>query len=150
MVRSQRLKPIKKMAQTKEKSAAKALGESLEKQRVENSKLEQLECYKKEYLNEMEYKIRQGVTGATLQHYHHFLNKIDQAIIQQNEVLKQCGEQLSYVQGQWQDKRSRSRAITQVMDKMQDSEKKIINKKEATQNDELSTQAFLRNQTKTI
>ena len=146
MVRSKRLKPIRKMAQDKEKAAAQALGQSLELQTTEQQKLTQLKQYRQEYLAEMMQKVATGINGASLQHYHHFLNKIDEAISQQDEVLCRCGEKLTASQGEWRDKRSHAKAITQVMDKMSSRERKALDKKEANQNDELSTQAFLRRQ----
>lgn len=145
MTRSQRLNPIKKIARKNEKSAAKALGKSLENQRNENEKLAQLKIYRQEYLVEMESKVKQGITGARLQQYHQFLSKIDFAITQQNEVITSCNEQLSMSQGHWQEKRGRTKAITQVMDTMKTKENQAMNKRETIQNDEISTQAFLRN-----
>jgi len=144
MVRSKRLKPIKDLAKNNEKVAAAELGQSLEKQRSENQKLEQLFAYRREYLHEMEVRVKQGMTGATLQRYHHFLAKLDLAIAQQQEALELTRKQLDASQDLWQEKRSRSKAISQVMDKMAVEEQREQDKKEARQIDEMSTQAFLR------
>lgn len=146
MVRSKRLKPIKELAKNREKLAAQELGHSLESQKLENQKLEQLTQYRNQYLADMEQKVRQGVSGATLQRYHQFLAKLDLAIDQQNDVLRRCSDRIDESQGNWQDKRSRTKVISQVMDKMAVKEQIAITKKEAHQSDELSTQAFLRRQ----
>ena len=96
----------------------------------------------------MEVKVKQGVTGATLQRYHQFLAKLDLAIKQQKDALHLSSQQLDQSQVRWQDKRSRTKAISQVMDKMAVKEKVELDKKEAKQVDEMSTQAFLRTQSR--
>ena len=146
MVRSKRLEPIRKLAKNKEKKAAEELGASLELQKLENQKLVQLETYRSEYLEGMEEKIRQGVSGATLQQYHQFLNKLELAISQQKDVLVQCQQKIEHNQGQWKDDHNRHKAIGQVMQSFQDKEQKQKLKKESNQNDEISTQSFIRRQ----
>jgi flagellar FliJ protein len=146
MDRSKRLKPIRKLAQNKEKNAAQELGHALEIQKHELNKLEQLKQYRIEYLDQMQVKVNQGVTGATLQQYHQFLNKLDLAISQQNNVVEQCVTQLETTKAHWQSKRSEAKAISQVMDKMAVKEQQVKDKKESNQTDEMSTQAFLRRQ----
>lgn len=144
MVRSKRLNPIKKLAKNKEKAAAQALGSSLERQKAEDNKLQQLYQYRHEYLVEMEDKVKAGISGAALQRYHMFLAKLDQAIEQQKDVLQLSNNQLNASQSNWQDKRNRTKAISQVMDKMEQQENVAAEKKEVKLNDEISTQAFLR------
>ena len=146
MIRSKRLKPIKKLAQNKEKTAAQELGHALDVHKHELNKLQQLKQYRIEYLEQMQVKISQGVSGSTLQQYHQFLNKLDLAINQQNNVTEQCESQLALTKEQWQSKRSKAKAITQVMDKMTVNEQHAKDKRESNQSDEMSTQAFLRRQ----
>ena len=144
MVRSKRLSPIKALAQNGEKVAAQALGSSLQKQQLEEQKLQQLFQYREEYLQEMDTRVRAGISGATLQRYHHFLAKLDSAIKQQQETLNRTNKQLNVSQDHWQTQRSRTKAISQVMEKMAIKEQADEGKKEVKRADELSTQAFLR------
>ncbi len=147
MVKSKRLTPIKKLALNKEKEAAQALGLSLEMKEVELQKLAQLEQYRLEYLADMENKIKQGLSGSTLLQYHHFLSKLDLAITQQKTVLVACEDKLTTVKDNWQNKRSKAKVISQVMEKMVVQEQKKTEKRESMQSDELSTMAFIRRQT---
>ncbi|TQV75334.1 flagellar export protein FliJ [Aliikangiella marina] len=144
MVRSKRLNPIKTLAKNKEKAAAQALGNSIERQKVEDQKLQQLYQYRHEYLLQMESKVKSGISGSELQRYHLFLAKLDSAIEQQKDVLMVSAKQLDASQSHWQEKRNRTKAISQVMEKMQNQEKFDASKKEAKASDEISTQAFLR------
>lgn len=146
MTRSKRLTPIKKLAENKAKAAAQALAECIEIDKIESQKLQQLQQYRLEYLVSMEAKIQQGVQATTLVQYHQFLSKLDLAIEQQRNVLKQNNIQLENCQNQWRDKRGKAKAIDQVMEKMAVNEEKILLKKESAQSDEMSTQAFLRRQ----
>ena len=144
MVRSKRLNPIKELAKNKEKAAAQALGSSIERQKLEDQKLQQLNQYRHEYLVEMEHKVKAGISGAELQRYHLFLAKLDSAIDQQKDVLQVSNKQLDASQNHWHDKRKRTKAISQVVEKMQQQEKIDANKQETKVSDEISTQAFLR------
>lgn len=144
MSASGRLKPIKRIADKKEKVAAEALGKSVENSKQQQNKLEQLKNYRTEYLTSMLIKTEQGMSGDQLHQYHQFLNKLDSIISQQNEAVQQSNYDLSECQTQWQSDNSRASAIGKVICNKQENEAQIANKKEAAQLDEMSTQAFLR------
>lgn len=146
MDRSKRLTPIKQLAQNNEKNAAQSLARALDSQKRESSKLEQLFQYRLEYLNQMDVQIKNGINGTKLQQYHLFLAKLDAAINHQKAVLETSGKQLDRSKSQWQQKHNKTEAISQVMDKMAIKEKKVLDKRESSQNDEISTQAFIRRQ----
>lgn len=144
MKSSQRLKPIKKIADNKEKKAAQSLGKSVQHCQLQADKLTQLVSYRIEYVASMSAKTLQGISGDQLQQYHQFLTKLDIAIGQQQLVVQQSEQQLSQNQHQWQSDNSRASAIAKVISKLKDKEVQASNKEEASQHDELSTQAFLR------
>ena len=146
MQRSKRLTPIKELAQNNEKNAAHALASALEKQKRESDKLEQLFQYRIEYLQQMEVQIKKGINGTKLQQYHLFLSKLDSAISHQKNVFESCVKQLDRTKNNWQQKHCKTEAISQVMNKMAVKEQNVLDKREAKQNDEISTQAFIRRQ----
>jgi len=141
---SRRLKPIKKLADNKEKKAAQNLGKSVELRKLNLDKLGQLVNYRAEYLQSMIVKTQQGMTGDKLQQYHLFLTKLDTAIEQQKTVVQQNEDALSKSKSDWQSDNSRANAINKAMKQLQHKELKAGDKKESKQVDELSTQAFLR------
>lgn len=146
MTSSKRLEPIKKLANNQEQKAAKALGTAIELKKNEERKLNQLLQYQKEYLTGMESKVKLGVSGAMLQSYHQFLNKIEVAISQQKNVLIECEERITTSQGRWKNDHSRNNAIGQAISKIKVKEQKLENKEERAQADELSTIAFIQRQ----
>ena len=141
---SRRLKPIKKLADNKEKKAAQNLGKSVELRKQNLDKLGQLVNYRAEYVHSMAVKTQQGMTGDKLQQYHLFLTKLDTAIKQQQLVVQQNEAALSKNKSDWKSDNSRASAIDKAMKHLQNKELKAIDKKELKQVDELSTQAFLR------
>ncbi|MBV1910156.1 MAG: flagellar export protein FliJ [Kangiellaceae bacterium] len=141
---SKRLQPIKKLADNKEKEAAQNLGKSLELRKMQLNKLAQLRNYRTEYVNSMSMKTQQGMYGDQLQQYHLFLTKLDTAIGQQQLVVNESEQNLSKSQDNWRSDSSRANAITHAIDKMKIKENSDKNKIESSQNDEMSTQAFLR------
>lgn len=141
---SQRLKPIKKLADNKQKVAAISLGKSLENCNQQVDRLEQLIAYKVEYLATMSFKTRQGISGSRLQQYHQFLTKLDSAIKQQRLAVQQGENSLAQCKTDWQTDNSRAKVIGKVINKFKANETKAADKKESAQLDEMSTQAFLR------
>jgi len=141
---SKRLKPIKKLADNKQKAAAQTLGKSMEMRKFQIQKLNQLVSYRAEYVNSMALKTQQGMSGDQLQQYHQFLTKLDTAIDHQKVVVSESEQQMSQNQDQWRSKNSRANAIGKAIDQLKQKEVKASDKKEATQIDELSAQAFLR------
>jgi len=141
---SQRLKPIKKLADSREKLAAQSLGKSVEARRLESERLEQLLVYRNEYLLSMAHKSEEGMSGDQLHQYHQFLTKLDAAIKQQKNVLSDSEQSLVKRKENWKDDNGRATAIDKAIKKLESKELNIRNKKESVQVDELSTQAFLR------
>jgi flagellar protein FliJ len=141
---SKRLKPIKKLAESKEKAAAQSLGKSVEYQKMQMNKLAQLMNYRAEYVRSMSEKTQQGMYGDQLQQYHLFLTKLDTAIQHQEKVVAESEQSLAESQDNWRMDNSRTNAISSAIDKMKAKENKQQEKRENAQIDELSTQAFLR------
>ncbi|MCF6193918.1 MAG: flagellar export protein FliJ, partial [Kangiellaceae bacterium] len=141
---SQRLKPIKKLADNKEKTAAQNLGKSVENRKQQIDKLTQLTNYRTEYMDNMTAQTQQGINGEKLQQYHHFLNKLDTAIEHQNSIVYQSEQHVSQSQQNWKSDNSRASVISKVIKNMKNKEVRAQEKQEANQIDELSTQAFLR------
>ena len=141
---SQRLRPIKKLADNKKKTAAQSLGKSVENRKQQIDKLNQLVNYRSEYMDNMTAQTQQGMNGEKLQQYHHFLHKLDTAIEHQNTIVSQSEQHVSQSQKNWKSDNSRASAITNAIKNMKDKEVRAQEKQEANQTDELSTQAFLR------
>ncbi len=144
MSSSKRLKPIKQLAENKQKAAAQTLGKSVEYRKLQLNKLAQLRNYRAEYVNSMSQKTQQGMFGDQLQQYHLFLTKLDTAIKHQEQVVEESEQSLVESQDNWRADSSRANAISSAIDKMKTKENQQQEKRENAQVDELSTQAFIR------
>lgn len=144
MSSSKRLKPIKQLAENKEKEAAQNLGKSVEYRKLQLNKLAQLRNYRAEYLKSMSQKTQQGMFGDQLQQYHLFLTKLDTAIHHQEQVVEESEQSLVESQDNWRADSSRANAISSAIDKIKVKENQQQEKRESAQVDELSTQAFIR------
>ncbi len=144
MSSSKRLKPIKQLAENKEKKAAQNLGKSVEYRKLQLNKLAQLRNYRAEYVNSMSQKTQQGMFGDQLQQYHLFLTKLDTAIQHQEQIVAQSEQSLVESQDNWRADSSRANAISSAIDKMKTKENQQKEKRENAQVSELSTQAFIR------
>jgi len=144
MKSSQRLKPLKTLADNKEKTAAQNLGKSVQNKHQQLEKLAQLVKYRSEYVESMSLRTQQGMTGEKLQQYHQFLSKLDTAIEHQKTLVVQSEQNVSQSQKNWQSDNGRASAINKVMTNIETQETRAKDKQESKQTDELSTQAFLR------
>jgi flagellar FliJ protein len=141
---SKRLKPIKKLADNKEKVAAQTLGNSVEQRKLQLDKMNQLINYRVEYIESMTNKGQQGISGDQLHQYYAFLTKLDTAIAHQKQVVEQSEITVSRNQSTWKSDNSRANVLSKVIKTMKGKEEKEINNKENSHLDEMSTQAFLR------
>ncbi len=144
MKSSQRLKPIKTLADNKEKTAAQNLGKSVKDRHQQIEKLTQLVGYRSEYMQNMTVRTQQGMSGEKLQQYHQFLSKLDTAIDHQNSLVTQSEQSVSQNQKNWRSDNGRASAINKVITNLKIKETRKQDKQDADRVDELSTQAFLR------
>lgn len=138
MVPSKRLRPVKRVAESRESAAARVLGDTQKKMRHQEAKLEDLRRYHKEYLERFETTARQGMAASQMQEYRLFLEKLDSAIKEQEKVVLASKSECLSRKEQWQEKRVRTQALGKVMDRFQSAELKALEKREQDEMDDRS------------
>lgn len=88
MTKSQRLRPVVKITEKKERSAAIIVGESRRVLDEQVIKLEHLETYLEEYRDTFRILGETGLTVQKMQEYRIFLANLEAAVIQQQSVVK--------------------------------------------------------------
>ncbi len=136
MIPSERLKPVRNIAQTKERDAAKALGSAQRLLQDEESKLEQLRQFHQEYLQRFEASARVGMTVAQLLEYQAFMAKLKLAIEQQVAAVESQRQQKNLSQQKWQAKHSRTEALGKVIARYRREEVQSRERREQQESDE--------------
>jgi flagellar protein FliJ len=145
MKKSARLQPVRKLADNKAKSAAIEMAEAQQSHSAHQQKLTDLKQYKIEYLEQFQERAKAGISAGQLQQYQQFINQLDAAIKQQQDIVSSAGQQLSHKQANWRDKHTHKQAVDKVVGRFKQQELHKENKQEQAQTDEHNTQQAQRN-----
>ena len=141
MTRSKRMQPVQQLAQSREKQAAQRFGESQQYLQAQQAKLEELRAYRDQYTRDFEASGGAGLGAARMRDYRIFLNRLSEAIRQQEAVIAQCCAQHQQSRQRWLDSRGRSRALEKLVDQYRQEEHKSQDRKEQKEQDD-RTQSF--------
>jgi len=133
---SKRFKPIQKIATHKERKAAAALGESLKQREAAQAQLDDLRQYRAEYLERFSGATQAGLSSRQIIEYQVFITKLETAITQQEEIVSQSQQACDSSKAQWRGRYTKSKAMENVVGRMQKAERKDINRKEQSESDD--------------
>jgi len=133
---SKRLSPVQRVAQSREQKAARIMGESQKHLQAEETKLLQLKQYHAEYLARFETAARKGLSSAQMQEYRAFLDKLDQAIGQQERVVAARKHDHSNRQDDWRETHSRTQALDKVVRRYRKQEQQSADRQEQKESDD--------------
>lgn len=135
MTRSKRMQPVAQVAESRQRDAARILGE---RQRVLDEqvrRLEQLHEYRGDYARRFE----DGAEwiGLNVREYRVFLSRLNQAIEEQALRVDRARAELERSRGQWTRCRVHRDAVGKAMDRFQEEERQQEARREQAENDEL-------------
>lgn len=133
---SDRFKPIQKIASHKERKAAAALGESLKHRDAAKQRLDELRDYHAEYLERFSRATHNGLSGSQIREYQVFINKLEAAIAQQQEVVERSQQYCDSSKAQWRGRYTKAKAMDNAVDRMQDQERRQEDRRQQTEADE--------------
>lgn len=130
MKKSQRISPIKNLAENNENKAASQLGQSNQALLQHENRLTELLDYRQEYLQRFNESGKVGMSGSQLQQYQKFIAKLDTAIAQQKQHIVLLNQQREQARHHWQQKHNRTQALDKTMQRYQGEEKHQKSRKE--------------------
>lgn len=140
MTRSKRLNPVLRVAEHREKDAARLLGQSQQRLQQHQARLRELISYRDEYNLKFQQTCSAGVDVKQLQEYRLFLSRLNDAIAQQQRVMANAERELEQARAAWLRTRTRSQALDKVRDRFIDAERQDAERREQADLDERSTQ----------
>ena len=105
------LQRVHEMAATQAETAAAHLGELNRQLVAHEEKLLLLFKYRDEYQERLRRATAEGLDGAGLRNFHDFLDRLEQAILQQHAVVVGARTQTQCGLGEWQVKQRKSKAF---------------------------------------
>ena len=142
MTRSNRLKPIVKVAESHEKEAARLLGVQQRLLDQHEARLGELLSYRKEYREQFQEVGKEGIKASKMHDYQSFLQRLNFAITQQRQMIEQAILGYEQHKQNWQGKRSRTQALDKTVERFKKQEEKEDDRKEQKELDEHAQRRF--------
>lgn len=135
MTRSDRMQPIKDIADSRERDAGSivALAQQVLKEREQQ--LEQLKHYRDEYARDNGQSVG-AVDGMRLQNYRAFVQRLSDAIRQQEQAVRLAREDYERKRDAWSERRIEARTLDRAIEKMRGQERKVEDRREQHSMDE--------------
>jgi flagellar FliJ protein len=136
MKKSQRIKTIVDIKATQEKNALEVLGAVQRKLQSMQAQVEGLRSYRQEYQYRFEQLGIKGVNVAQLLEFRSFIDKLDKAIIGQEQVLSSIEAELIAKRKVWEELHHKTQSLQKVCDSALIVEMKQEAKREQQEQDE--------------
>ena len=136
MKKSQRLQKISQVAENREQQSGQQLAQSRHQADAQQQQLVQLRQYRDEYKQQFQQLGGQGINARQLADFHSFLNKLNDAIVQQEQAVTNSRQTLENHHHLWLQAHQRVKALNKAVDKRRADEAYAENRKEQRASDE--------------
>ena len=136
------LQPLLDLANTRMDEVTRELGELIASERSCQQKLELLQGYRNEYSERFIEAARNGIGSEAMRNYTGFLNRIDEAIEAQQQIVKQSHLDTSQGQQQWVEQHTKVRAFDTLSQRFQDGLARKTVRQEQRASDEHASRKF--------
>lgn len=136
------LQPLLELMRDRTDEATRRLGQLVAAEQSARSKLQLLMDYRAEYVQRFQEAQAQGLTLQAWQNYMAFLNKIDEAISQQNTHVEASARQTAQGQEHWKAQNTKLKAIDTLSDRHDKKLQQQENRQEQKLLDEFSNRRF--------
>lgn len=148
MKRSKRLHPVITLAEKTEQEALSMLGQANSAWQRDKLQLDDLHQYKADYLLRFRQGEMQMLGTQKMLELRAFLQQLDQAIEAQQQQVEHSANLVDYQKKTWLQKRTKSQALQLLVERYQGEELAVELRKEQLENDEYSTNQWLRSRIK--
>lgn len=130
------------LAQNKADEATRRLGQLQSAHNSAAEKLELLNRYRQEYLDQLQTHLQDGVSAAHLRNFRQFISTLDTAIEQQRALTTQADARLVHGRSDWQHTRCRLNSFDTLAERVQQQEAAAENKRTQRDSDEHTARQF--------
>jgi len=136
MTRSKRLQPVHRIAKNNEDEAARRTTESRRALAAQEVRLQELCAYREQYARQLESAA--GLDAFRLHDYRAFLNRLNDAIGQQEQLLERLRAKHRQTEADWLALRTHSQAVDKLIDRYRAAEYRQEERREQRTVDELA------------
>lgn len=136
MSRAQRLQPVQRVVDEKERKFAEDLAAAERNLAAAQHKLEELESYRMDYARGFSQRAGAGMGARDLHDYQAFMMRLQQAIEQQSENVQRAERERDAQLKRWQEAARHCKAVSHVIEHWQDEERRHKDRREQHESDE--------------
>lgn len=140
MKRSRRMGPLHDLARFEEKSASRQLADAARELEVQESALAQLTGYRDEY-GRMESGGAGGTDPLRLQNYRAFMERLSEAIRQQEKRIEAARAALAGSHETWRGRRMDADALEAAIERFDEDDRRATGRREQRDSDEVAQRA---------
>ncbi len=140
MTRSERISPIKGLADDREREAGRTVSRDQATLAAAQKQLQELESYRAEYAARQQGAAAQNV--ALLQNFQAFLGRLEEAIRQQQRVVDQAQVVADSSTAVWHERKIEAASLGKVVDRLQLQERAVTERREQAETDERASRAI--------
>lgn len=142
MKKSQRAQLLVDIAKRKEDTIARQLAADKAKVQQDQDKLEELKEYAGQYESERNLL---GLSAYLTTNYQHFVDRVQQAIRQQEAAVGRSQQQANMTMRGWMEAKTKTKSMDWLKEKHHKQEMLLEDKKEQRQSDEFAMRRFMDN-----
>ena len=138
MTKSERMRPVVRIAESREQDAAGAFGASKRTLEENEQRLAELLAYRDEYHRHFQQAGSAGVSAGRFMGFQRFLSQLNKAIEQQRRIVRDAAEACEAKRRALNAARGRSMALDKVVTRYRDEEVRHQERREQKETDELA------------
>jgi flagellar protein FliJ len=108
------------------------------------AKLALLSSYREDYRAQLGATAAQGMDGERMRNFHRFIGNVTQAIVQQEKDVERCKASTQRAEAAWLEAQRGLQSFRALAERDASRARLVEGRKQQKQNDEFSTQNFLR------
>ncbi|RDL43656.1 flagellar export protein FliJ [Marinomonas piezotolerans] len=139
MKKSQRMQILVDVSKRKEDEVVKMLARDQTRLQQDQQKLAELKDYASQYDQQRNLL---GLSPYLTTNYQHFVDRVQQAIQQQETQVRRSQQQVDMTMKRWQDARAKTKGMDWLKEKSVDEEMRFSDRQEQKQIDEFASRVF--------
>jgi len=144
MTRSKRMDPVLRVAEHRERDAARALGESRQRLEHQRQRLQELLDYREEYSRRFQETAGGGMDMNKLHEYRAFLGRLNDAVDHQHRSIAKAEAEVDRRHRDWLELCTRLRSLDTVRERFRRDERQADERREQRDQDERVSAAAAR------
>src|ERR1700744_1190784 len=141
MVKSKRFEPIHEIASSSAKDLSRSMADAGRRVTELERQIEQLQAYRDEYVRNSQ--TNGAMDAVKLQNYRSFLDRLGEAVNQQQKTLETARKEFEKRRASWSEKRIEAESLNRVVDRVRKEEQSAADRREQREGDDAAMRLML-------